>query len=116
MKIISANIYKEDKPKTCAECDMWCNWDEDYMCDLFQQIIGKTLHCKPEFCKLIIISHNEELNPDVSKRFQLKNELSELHDKLNSRYNAYGHIEPSLVQQKIIRDRINEINVQLKNK
>ena len=33
---------------------------------------------------------------DVSKRSQLKNELTALHIELNSRYGAYGHIEPSL--------------------
>lgn len=52
---------------------------------------------------------------DVSKRSQLKNELTALHIELNSRYGAYGHIEPSLEQQKVIRDRIDEINEELKN-
>jgi len=52
---------------------------------------------------------------DVSKRSNLKNELASLHIELNSRYGAYGHIEPSLEQQKIIRDRIDEINEELKN-
>lgn len=52
---------------------------------------------------------------DVSKRSQLKNELTTLHIELNSRYGVYGCIEPSLEQQKIIRDRIDEINEELKN-
>ena len=47
---------------------------------------------------------------DVSKRSQLKSELASLHEILNVRYGAYGHIEPSLEQQKIIRDRIDTIN------
>ena len=50
-----------------------------------------------------------------SKRSQLKNELATLNIQLDSRYNAYGHIEPSLEQQKIIRDRIDVINEELKN-
>lgn len=59
---------------------------------------------------------SEQLNIlAVSKRSNLKNELAALHIELNSRYGAYGHIEPSLEQQKIIRDRIDEINEELKN-
>jgi hypothetical protein len=52
---------------------------------------------------------------DVSKRSELKSELASLYIELNSRYGAYGHIEPSLEQQKIIRDRIDDINEELKN-
>ena len=52
---------------------------------------------------------------DVSKRSQLRSELASLHIELNSRSDAYGHIEPSLEQQKIIRDRIDTINEELKN-
>jgi hypothetical protein len=60
--------------------------------------------------------NSEQLNIlAVSKRSNLKNELAALHVELNSRYGAYGHIEPSLEQQKIIRDRIDEINEELKN-
>ena len=52
---------------------------------------------------------------DVSKRSNPKNELAALYIELNSRYGAYGHMEPSLEHQKIIRDRIHEINEELKN-
>jgi len=52
---------------------------------------------------------------DVSKRSELKSELASLYIELNSRYGAYVHIEPSLEQQKIIRDRIDDINEELKN-
>ena len=63
---------------------------------------------------------NETQNPKlgisvVSKRSQLKSELTSLHIELNSSYNAYGHIEPSLERQKIIMDRIDAINEKLKN-
>lgn len=59
---------------------------------------------------------NSALNtPAVSKGSNLKNELAELQIALNSKYGAYGHIEPSLEQQKIIRDRIEQINEELKN-
>ena len=69
------------------------------------------------------VNKNTEINDtdkklhisDVSKRSQLKSELASLHIELNSRYGAYGHIEPSLEQQKIIMDRIDAINEELKN-
>lgn len=61
-------------------------------------------------------NNSEQLNIlAVIKRSQLKNGLATLKMQLNSRYGAYGHIEPSLEQQKIIRDRINEINEELPN-
>lgn len=61
-------------------------------------------------------NNSEQLNILAdSKRSQLKNELATLNIQLNSRNNAYGHIEPSLEQQKIIRDRIDVINEELKN-
>lgn len=52
---------------------------------------------------------------DISKHSNLKNELAALYIELNSIYGAYGHMKPSLEQQKIIRDRIDEINEELKN-
>jgi hypothetical protein len=58
---------------------------------------------------------DKEFHPsNDGKCSQLKLELSTLKIELHSRYNAYGHIEPSLEQQKTIRDRINEINEELK--
>ena len=66
--------------------------------------------------KVSKVAETQQLNIfAVSKRSNLKNELAALHVELNSRYGAYGHIEPSLEQQKIIRDRIDEINEELKN-
>ena len=46
----------------------------------------------------------------ISKRSQLKMESLKLNMLLNSRYSSYGYIEPSLEKQKIIKDRIDEIN------
>lgn len=68
------------------------------------------------------VNKNTELNDtdkklhisDISKRSNLKNELAALYIELNSIYGAYGHMKPSLEQQKIIRDRIDEINKELK--
>ena len=52
---------------------------------------------------------------DATKHSQLRLERSILLMELNSRYGAYGHIEPSLEQQRLIHDRIAEINKELKN-
>ena len=62
----------------------------------------------------------EELNQalpqtDVSKRSQIQFEIGQLLYQINSRYGAYGHIEPSLEKQKEIYDRIVELREQLKN-
>lgn len=47
---------------------------------------------------------------------ELQNESAALRVALTSRYSAYGHIEPSLEMQKIMIDRIYEINEEIKHR
>jgi len=51
----------------------------------------------------------------ISKRSQIQFEIGQLIYQINSRYSAYGHIEPSLEKQKEMYDRIAELREQLKN-
>jgi len=61
-------------------------------------------------------AQQEQLDiPVVSKRSQIQFEIGQLIYQINSRYNAYGHIEPSLEKQKEMYDRIAELREQLKN-
>lgn len=59
--------------------------------------------------------HEQSDIPIVNKRSQIEFEIRQLIYQVNSRYGAYGHIEPSLDKQKEIYDRIEELREQLKN-